>query len=113
MKADSEKKRGERAQVGHWPSVKGGAKPWRGAEQERAPTRRSTPDRPGRQSFAGGPIRPTRLPQASFGAWAAAAWLATEKRFRRIMGYQHLWILKSYLDDAECGKQVAASRKVG
>jgi len=45
--------------------------------------------------------------------WAAAAWLATEKRFRRIMGYQHLWILKSYLDDAECDKQVAASRKVG
>jgi len=45
--------------------------------------------------------------------WAAAAWLATEKRFRRIMGYQHLWILKAYLDDAECGKQVAASRKVG
>jgi len=45
--------------------------------------------------------------------WAAAAWLATETRFRRIMGYQQLWILKSYLDDAECGKQVAASRKVG
>jgi len=45
--------------------------------------------------------------------WAATAWLATEKRFRRIMGYQHLWILKAYLDDAECAKQVAASRKVG
>jgi transposase-like protein len=45
--------------------------------------------------------------------WAATAWVATEKRFRRIMGYQHLWILKAYLDDAECGKQVAASRKVG
>lgn len=45
--------------------------------------------------------------------WAATAWLATEKHFRRIMGYQHLWILKAYLDDAESGKQVAASRKVG
>jgi transposase-like protein len=43
--------------------------------------------------------------------WAAAAWLATETRFRRIMGYQDLWILKSYLDDAECGKQVASTRK--
>jgi len=43
--------------------------------------------------------------------WAAAAWLATERR--RIMGYQHLWILKAYLDDTACGKQVAASRKVG
>jgi hypothetical protein len=29
------------------------------------------------------------------------------------MGYQHLWILKAYLDDAESGKPVAASRKVG
>jgi hypothetical protein len=45
--------------------------------------------------------------------WAATAWLATAQRFRRIMGYQHLLILKAYLDDAECGKQVAASRKVG
>jgi len=45
--------------------------------------------------------------------WVATAWVATEQRFRRIMGYQHLWILKAYLDDAECGKQVAASRKVG
>ena len=45
--------------------------------------------------------------------WAATAWLATEQRFRRIMGHQQLWIVKAYLDDASCGKQVAASRKVG
>jgi transposase-like protein len=30
--------------------------------------------------------------------WAAAAFAATEKRFRRIMGYRELWILKAYLD---------------
>lgn len=30
--------------------------------------------------------------------WAAAAFLATEKNFRRIMGYQELWALKAILD---------------
>ena len=45
--------------------------------------------------------------------WAAAAYLATEKRFRRIMGYEQLWILKSYLDPDEEAATVAAQRKVG
>ena len=45
--------------------------------------------------------------------WAAAAYLATEKRFRRIMGYEQLWILKSYLDRDEEAATVAAHRKVG
>ncbi|MCP4668852.1 MAG: IS256 family transposase [Deltaproteobacteria bacterium] len=30
--------------------------------------------------------------------WAASAWSATEKNFRRIQGYRDLWILKSVLD---------------
>jgi transposase-like protein len=30
--------------------------------------------------------------------WAAAAFLVTEKNFRRIMGYQDLWALKAILD---------------
>lgn len=30
--------------------------------------------------------------------WAAAAFLPTEKNFRRIMGYQDLWALKAILD---------------
>lgn len=30
--------------------------------------------------------------------WAAAAYLDTEKSFRRIMGYRDLWILKAALD---------------
>jgi len=45
--------------------------------------------------------------------WAAAAYLATEKRFRRIMGFEQLWILKSYLDRDEHAATVAATRKVG
>jgi hypothetical protein len=31
--------------------------------------------------------------------WAASAWVATEKSFRRIQGYQELWALKSVLDE--------------
>lgn len=30
--------------------------------------------------------------------WAAAAFVETEKHYRRIMGYQHLWMLKAHLD---------------
>lgn len=41
--------------------------------------------------------------------WAAAAFLATEKSFRRIMGYQELWTLKAVLDEGLWdGKEVAA-----
>ena len=42
--------------------------------------------------------------------WAATAFLATEKHFRRIMGYRHLWMLKACLDGDE---QLASVRKVG
>jgi putative transposase len=42
--------------------------------------------------------------------WAATAFLATEKHFRRIMGYQQLWILKSILDGQD---HVASKRKAG
>lgn len=45
--------------------------------------------------------------------WAASAMLDAEKRFRRIMGYQQLWILKSYLDQDETAESVAAQRKAG
>ena len=31
--------------------------------------------------------------------WAAAAFVQTEKSYRRIIGYQDLWILKAQLDD--------------
>jgi putative transposase len=45
--------------------------------------------------------------------WAAGAYLATEKSFRRIMGHEQLWMLKSYLDRNEEAATVAAERKVG
>lgn len=45
--------------------------------------------------------------------WAASAYLATEKNFRRIMGHQQLWMLKSYLDQDQEAATVAANRKVG
>ena len=45
--------------------------------------------------------------------WAASAYLATEKTFRRIMGHEQLWMLKSYLDGNEEAATVAANRKVG
>jgi putative transposase len=45
--------------------------------------------------------------------WAASAYLATEKSFRRIMGHEQLWMLKSYLDRSEEEATVAADRKVG
>ena len=45
--------------------------------------------------------------------WVASAYLATEKSFRRIMGYEQLWMLKSYLDRNEESATVADKRKVG
>ena len=33
--------------------------------------------------------------------WAASGFLTTEKNFRRIMGYDQLWILRSYLDASD------------
>ena len=33
--------------------------------------------------------------------WAAATFCETEKNFRRVTGYQHLWMLKAHLDDED------------
>jgi putative transposase len=33
--------------------------------------------------------------------WGAASWLATEKNFRRLMGYKDLWMLKATLRESE------------
>ena len=38
--------------------------------------------------------------------WAAAAYLDTEKDFRRIMGYRDLWILKAVLDEDKHTEEV-------
>lgn len=45
--------------------------------------------------------------------WAAAAWLTTEKRFRRIMGHKQLWMLESKLRRPQLKADVEEQRKVG
>jgi len=45
--------------------------------------------------------------------WAAAAFLATEQKYRRILGYRQLWILKAHLDQPRQQQEVADDRKAG
>ena len=45
--------------------------------------------------------------------WAAASLLATEKRFRCIMGHDELWTLKSYLEGKDQNQPVANTKKAG
>jgi len=45
--------------------------------------------------------------------WVATAWLSTEKSFRRIMGYQQLWMLAAHLDGPSETEKIAQQRKVG
>ncbi len=45
--------------------------------------------------------------------WVATVWLSTEKSFRRIMGYQKLWILAAHLDGPPETEKTAQQRKVG
>jgi hypothetical protein len=39
--------------------------------------------------------------------WAAAAYLETEQRFRKIIGYRDLWILPAALDERSEGQEQA------
>ena len=45
--------------------------------------------------------------------WATAAFLETEKHFKKIGGYQQIWMLKSYLDELENEQTLAQQCKVG
>jgi transposase-like protein len=45
--------------------------------------------------------------------WAAAAFVATEKRYRRIMGYRQLWMLKAHLDQPTQRHDVAEESRAG
>ena len=45
--------------------------------------------------------------------WVASALIETEKSFRRIMGWEQLWMLKSHLDDPAESTEVAQERKAG
>jgi transposase-like protein len=44
--------------------------------------------------------------------WTASALLSIEKRTRRIMGYQQLWILQAYLNELEEQDSIATKNKV-
>ena len=35
--------------------------------------------------------------------WSAVAFVETEKNYRRITGYEHLWMLKAHLDRDDAG----------
>ena len=45
--------------------------------------------------------------------WVASALIETEKSFRRIMGYEQLWMLKTHLDNRSESQAVARERKAG
>lgn len=45
--------------------------------------------------------------------WAAAGFVETEKNYRRIMGYQQLWMLKAALDEPSQDVSFASERKCG
>jgi len=45
--------------------------------------------------------------------WAAAGFVETEKNYRRIMGYQQLWMLKAALDEPLQDESFATERKCG
>jgi transposase-like protein len=66
-------------------------------------------------SFSGARGRTRRVTRWQSGdmvlRWVAAALVTTEKQFRRVSGYQHLWMLKAVLDEPQ--EAVANSKKVG
>ena len=43
--------------------------------------------------------------------WSAVAFVETEKHYRRVTGYQHLWMLKAHLDRDD--NNIAEMQKVG
>ena len=45
--------------------------------------------------------------------WVASALIETEKSFRRVMGCEQLWMLKSYPDGPPESEEVAQERKAG
>ena len=45
--------------------------------------------------------------------WVASALIEAEKSFRRIMGWETLWMLESYLNSPPKSDGVAQKRKAG
>ena len=67
-------------------------------------------------SFSGARSKTRRVTHWQDGSmalrWAAASLVATEKNFRKLLGYKLLWMLKAYLDEPSDG-QLAEKRNVG
>ena len=67
-------------------------------------------------SFSGGRSKTRRVTHWQDGSmalrWAAAGLVATEKNFRKLLGYKLLWMLKAYLDGAN-DENLAEEKKVG
>jgi putative transposase len=67
-------------------------------------------------SFSGARSKTRRVTHWQDGSmalrWAAASLVATEKNFRKLLGYKLLWILQAYLDESHEG-QLAEKRNVG
>jgi putative transposase len=66
-------------------------------------------------SFSGARNKTRRVTRWQDGSmvlrWAAAALVATEKRFRKVQGHKLLWMLKAHLDEAE--EKLARESTVG
>ncbi len=45
--------------------------------------------------------------------WAAVAFDATSKGYRRIMGYKHLWMLKAALDEPSRDRSLVDQARAG
>jgi putative transposase len=67
-------------------------------------------------SFSGARSKTRRVTHWQDGSmalrWAAAGLVATEKNFRKLLGYNLLWMLKAYLDESTDG-QLVEKRSVG
>jgi transposase-like protein len=67
-------------------------------------------------SFSGARSKTRRVTHWQDGSmalrWAAASLVATEKNFRKLLGYKLLWMLQAYLDQPSDG-QLAEKRNVG
>jgi transposase-like protein len=67
-------------------------------------------------SFSGARSKTRRVTHWQDGSmalrWAAASLVATEKNFRKLLGYKLLWMLQAYLDEPSDG-QLAEKRSVG
>jgi hypothetical protein len=68
-------------------------------------------------TFSGVSVRTHRVRHWQDGSmavrWAASTLLATEKHYKKLMGYRDLWQLKAYLDELDVKHGLVSAKKVG